>query len=634
MIPADLLRQVALGEVALSADGHLVAYTRRTTAGTADRSAVWLVPYGGGRPRQLTAGTREDRSPRFSPDGRTLAFLSDRDGERHLYVIDVDGGESTPVTAAATLPRGVLEFDWHPDGRRLVVLAEDARSEQVVGERDSGEPTARVIDRLDWRFDGAGLTLHPAHLHVVPRAGGAPRRLTSGAWSATQPRVSPDGATVAFLADRDPDADRRVRSGIHLVPIDGGEPGRLADPAGHVAAIAYQPDGSLLCKARERFPSDDHEHARLYRLGAAGGAELLEPGLDDKLGGSTYTDLFDWQADGGRLTRATTVDDDGRTPLVCDGEVLLDRSCDPLVGALAEAAGRIVGVVSTERQPPEICAIEHGRARALTREGAWLRRVAPDLVLDEFRAGHVTCFVVSPPGSGDQLRATVLAPHGGPTSQWHPLPMLDSILLAQAGYRVLLPNIHGSTGRGRPFVRALRGDWGGVDADDCHSVLDHAVAAGLADPARLGVFGVSYGGFLANWLVGTSDRFAAAVSENGVANNVSSWAGSDCGPAYSAAAGIGDATTPEGVELLWRQSPLRHVSAIRTPLLLLQGEADRRCPPGDAEQLFVALRALGREVSYVLYPESAHEYVGTGRPDRRIDRHTRVIEWFGRWMPA
>ena len=634
MIPADLLRQVALGEVALSADGHLVAYTRRTTAGAADRSAVWLVPYGGGRPRQLTAGTREDRSPRFSPDGRTLAFLSDRDGERHLYVIDVDGGESTPVTAAATLPRGVLEFDWHPDGRRLVVLAEDARSEQVVGERDSGEPTARVIDRLDWRFDGAGLTLHPAHLHVVPRAGGAPRRLTSGAWSATQPRVSPDGATVAFLADRDPDADRRVRSGIHLVPIDGGEPGRLADPAGHVAAIAYQPDGSLLCKARERFPSDDHEHARLYRVGAAGGAELLEPGLDDQLGGSTYTDLFDWQADGGRLTRATTVDDDGRTPLVCDGEVLLDRFCDPLVGALAEAAGRIVGVVSTERRPPEICAIEHGRARALTREGGWLRRVAPDLVLDEFRAGDVTCFVVSPPGSGDQLRATVLAPHGGPTSQWHPLPMLDSILLAQAGYRVLLPNIHGSTGRGRPFVRALRGDWGGVDADDCHAVLDHAVAAGLADPARLGVFGLSYGGFLANWLVGTSDRFAAAVSENGVANNVSSWAGSDCGPAYSAAAGIGDATTPEGVELLWRQSPLRHVSAIRTPLLLLQGEADRRCPPGDAEQLFVALRALGREVSYVLYPESAHEYVGTGRPDRRIDRHTRVIEWFGRWMPA
>jgi dipeptidyl aminopeptidase/acylaminoacyl peptidase len=319
---------------------------------------------------------------------------------------------------------------------------------------------------------------------------------------------------------------------------------------------------------------------------------------------------------------------------VRDGAVLLDRSCDPLVGALAEAAGRIVGVVSTERRPPEICAIENGRARRLTRDGAWLRGALADLDLGEFRAGDITCFTVSPAGAGTEPRATVLVPHGGPTAQWNPLPMLESILLAHAGYRVLLPNIHGSTGRGRPFVQALRGDWGGVDADDCHAVVDHAVAAGLADPARLGVFGLSYGGFLTNWLVGTSDRFAAAVTENGVANNVSSWAGCDVGPTYSAAAGIGDATTPEGVELLWHQSPLRHVSAIRTPLLLLQGEADRRCPPGDNEQLFVALRALGREVSYVLYPESAHEYVGTGRPDRRIDRHTRVIEWFGRWMPA
>ena len=197
--------------------------------------------------------------------------------------------------------------------------------------------------------------------------------------------------------------------------------------------------------------------------------------------------------------------------------------------------------------------------------------------------------------------------------------MLEGILLAHAGYRVLMPNIRGSTGRGRPFVRALRGDWGGVDADDCHAVVDHAVDAGLADPERLGVFGLSYGGFLANWLVGTSDRFAAAVSENGVVNNVSAWAGSDCGPTYSQAAGIGDATTPEGVEDLWRQSPLRHVAAIRTPLLLLQGEADQRCPPGDAEQLFVALRALGREVDLRALP-GVGARVPRHRPSRPADR--------------
>ena len=149
------------------------------------------------------------------------------------------------------------------------------------------------------------------------------------------------------------------------------------------------------------------------------------------------------------------------------------------------------------------------------------------------------------------------------------------------------------------------------------------------------MFGLSYGGFLANWLVGTSDRFAAAVSENGVANNVSAWAGSDCGPTYSASAGIGDATTPEGVELLWRQSPLRHVAAISHAAA---DAAGRGRPALPARRRRAAVRGAagarprGRRTCSI--PESAHEYVGTGTPDRRIDRQTRVIEWFGRWMPA
>ena len=628
--PADLRRQVALGEVALSPDGELVAYTRRTTRGDVDRCAIWLVPYAGGRPRRLTAGEGQDRAPRFSPDGTALAFLSDRgDAGSQLYVIPVDGGEAAQVTSLA---RGVAEFDWHPDGRRFVVVAEDERTDALVGERPDGEPTARVIRRLEWRYDGVGLMLRPYHLHVVGRDGGRPRRLTSGAWSAWSPRVAPDGSAVAFLADLDDDADRRVRDGVHLVPIAGGEPRRLPEPAGHVTAIAYEADGALLCRARERFPHDDDDLPRLYRLAPDGRCEQLEPELDEQLSGTAYCDLFDWAASEGRLTRSTTVDQDGRMPVVRDGEVLLDGAHDPVVGALAEAGDRLVGVVSTGGLPPQVMAIEDGAARPLTREGGRLRATWPQL--DEFRAGDITCFVVSPADAGDEPRATILAPHGGPTFQWHKLPSVEALLLAHAGYRVLLPNPPGSTGRGRAYVRALRGDWGGVDAAGCHTVLDHAVATGLADPSRLGVVGLSYGGFLANWLVGTSDRFAAAVSENGVANNVSAWAGSDVGPTYSAAAGLGDATTPEGVESLWRQSPLRHVANVRTPLLILQGEADHRCPPGDAEQLFVALRALGREVEYVLYPESSHEFASIGRPDRRVDRQARVLAWFARWMPA
>ena len=197
-----------------------------------------------------------------------------------------------------------------------------------------------------------------------------------------------------------------------------------------------------------------------------------------------------------------------------------------------------------------------------------------------------------------------------------------------ARYRVLLPNIRGSTSYGAAWIRPQLGDWGGLDAADVHAAVDHVVALGLADPGRLGVLGLSYGGFMVNWLVGTTDRFGAAVSENGVTNQVSTWANSNSGPEYCRAADMGDVLSADGVARLWRQSPLAHVADVRTPLLLLQAEADRRCPAADAEQLFVALRTLGREVELVLYPDEYHVYAMAGRPDRRVDRMTRMLDWF------
>ena len=146
------------------------------------------------------------------------------------------------------------------------------------------------------------------------------------------------------------------------------------------------------------------------------------------------------------------------------------------------------------------------------------------------------------------------------------------------------------------------------------------------------MLGLSYGGFMVHWLIGTSDRFRAAVSENGVANQVSAWANSDSGVEYNRAASLGDALSAEGVEKLWRQSPLRNVANIRTPLLMLQAGADLRCPPADNEQFFTALRVLGREVEYVLYPDESHVYQATGRPDRRIDRMERMLAWFERHL--
>jgi len=305
-------------------------------------------------------------------------------------------------------------------------------------------------------------------------------------------------------------------------------------------------------------------------------------------------------------------------------------------------AGGVVSVVATvDDRPMELLTVEGSgpRARVRTRTtlgGAWRRGVPwPEMRRVEAPGpgGLIETWIVSPAGAGDGPLPTVVNVHGGPLGAWSPAPSIENVLLASRGYRVILPNIRGSAGYGKAWITPQLGDWGGVDAADVLAAVDHVVGLGLADPARLGILGSSYGGFMANWLIGAApDRFAAAVSEAGVTNQVNDWANTDSGPEYDRMAGLGDLLTEEGVARLWRQSPLRLVGWIRTPLLLLQGESDLRCPAADNEQLFVALRHLGREVEYVLYPTSWHTFAITGRPDRRIDRNERMLAWFDRFL--
>ena len=205
---------------------------------------------------------------------------------------------------------------------------------------------------------------------------------------------------------------------------------------------------------------------------------------------------------------------------------------------------------------------------------------------------------------------------------------MDGLALCAAGYRVLMPNIRGSATFGSGWVKALSASWGAADAEDALAAVDALVERGLADPDRLAVMGLSYGGFLAQWLVGVTDRFAAASSENGVSNQVSTWANSYFGVYYNRRAGLGDPLTDRGMRALWKSSPLRNAARVRTPLLMLQAEEDRICPASDNEQLFTALKVLGRDVELILYPEEHHGMRTSGRPDRRIDRMERLRAWF------
>ncbi len=673
--PAALIRrQVVLEEHDPLPDGSGAVVVRRVVHGETYRSHLLLVPFAGGvtaEPRPLTAGAVRDTNPRVSPDGRRVAFRrsfpDDPDRLTAVMVQALDGGEPWLLWAP---DHGVSEIAWSPDGRQMAFVAAAKESRFIVGKETKGRlVTARRITRADWRWNEVGHRDRWDQVWVGPvREGAAPRQLTRDDTDSRAVAWAPDGRAIAFVADPRPDADLRPLPSIWVVPARGGAPREAVRLAGYAGLPAFSPDGRwLACVGVDVADPLDDEIPGLFVAAFDGGTDAavsppravaLAPDLDRPIGAHNDTDLNGWMASSrpgpwwdGSHGLVTLVSDAGRVqPWRFAFDPTTGRPAGApvrLTGADIAAwtlgvAGGVVSVVATvDERPMELLTVEGSGPRARLRQrttlgGAWRRGVPwPTMrrVLAPGPGGPIEAWIVSPAGAGDGPLPTVVNVHGGPLGGWSPAPSLENVLLASRGYRVILPNIRGSAGYGRAWIRPQLGDWGGVDASDVLAAVDHVVGVGLADPARLGILGLSYGGFMVNWLIGAApDRFAAAVSENGVTNQVNDWANSDSGPDYDRMARLGDPLTEEGVARLWRQSPLRLVSRIRTPLLILQGEADLRCPAADNEQLFVALRHLGREVEYVLYPESWHTFAITGRPDRRIDRNERMLAWFERHL--
>ncbi len=642
----------------------------------------------GASPRRLTDGVVRDAFPRMSPDGRFVAFLRsdpiDDDAPTLLCVIAAGGGRPRVLAPKGRAPglASISELAWSPDGARLAFVASVDPPRTLIGERppigsaatrSSKLPSAlgRRVTRADWRWDEEGHRDHWSHLFVIDHSSSAaPRQVTQGDWGVSSITWHPKGTRVAFVSDRDLERDLRPRTTIWAVDVDSRrrplEPKCLIDAAGGAARPAYSPNGRWLAAVGILEPAPLDDVMTTVLLAPADGSRpplALAPELDRPIGNWTDTDLTGWMVHGN--TGPVWQDEATIVAAVSDrGRALPEKwTIDPRSGALlsdpsesvggddrpwAESVTHWIGVApgrgetftlgTLDGRGLELMSVDLSadrgarRFRTLTSIGtAWQRRfVQPEMRrLDVPGAGGpIETWVASPPGSDDAALPTVIAVHGGPLGAWAPAPHIETIVLVNAGYRVVCPNIRGSAGYGAAWIRPQLGDWGGVDADDVHAALDHVISIGLVDARRVGVFGLSYGGFMVNWLVGTTDRFGAAVSENGVTNQLSSWANSDGGPDFCRASLMGVPFTPDGVEKLWRQSPLRNVADVHTPLLMLQGEADLRCPPHDNEQLFIALRHLGREVEYVLYPDSFHTYAYSGRPDRRIDRMHRVVNWF------
>ena len=686
--PAALIRrQVVLEEHDPLPDGSGAVVVRRFVHGETYRSHLLLVRFAGrasagrraaGRavvpPRPLTAGPVRDSNPRVSPDGRRVAFLrsfpDDPDRPTAVMVLALDSDEPWLLWAPS---HGVSEMAWSPDGRRMAFAAAERENRLVVGPETKGRSvTARRITRADWRWNEVGHRDRWDQVWVGAVRGGAkPRQLTRHDSNARSIAWAPDGRFIAYVTEAGPNADIRPLPSIWAVPSRGGSPREAVRLAGYAGSPAFSPDGRWLACSGVDVPDPlDDEIPGLFVAAfdpdgdGPAPATPLAPDLDLPFGDWNDTDLNGWMASSrpgpcwdGPGALVALVSTAGRVqpwrfgwdPEAGRSVGAPSRLTDAEIASvtLGVASGVVSLVATLDDRPMELLTVaEPGRGsgpsrggrirRHTTLGGAWRRGFAwPGMRRIEVpgAGGPIETWIVSPAGALDEPLPTVVNIHGGPLGAWSPAPSLENVLLASRGYRVILPNVRGGAGYGKAWITPQLGDFGGVDADDVLAAVDHAVDLGLADPARLGILGLSYGGFMVNWLIGAvPERFGAAVCDGGTANQVSAWANTDSGPEYDRMARLGDPLSEAGVASLWRQSPLRLVTRIRTPLLLLQGEADLRCVPADNEQLFVALRHLGREVEYILYPESWHTFAITGRPDRRIDRNERMLAWFDRFL--
>ncbi|MBC7416025.1 MAG: S9 family peptidase, partial [Herminiimonas sp.] len=531
----DVNRIQHLGGLQASPDGQWLSYTVRGAdlGKDKDQTDLWMISGDGSRQVRLTSAGDVSGIPRWSGSSEFLGFLSKRGDEAdkkkgaQLWVLDRRGGESRKLTDIAG---GIEDFAWSPDGTRLVLVVADAdpadTPETMEGWKRKTPPPI-VIDRLHFKQDRDGyLGAQQTHLRLLDMGSGALVALTAGAYSESAPAWSPDGASIAFFSNRagNPDATEE-RSLFVIAAAAGAAPRMLTTTTGERdSAPVWSPDGkSIAFLSGDPVRFSAYQRARLSLIAAAGGAPRV---LGSRLDRAVHAPLS-WSADGQSIT--ATVEDD-RAAFVTRfaiGDERVERLSSGrhlLSDAVTFGAGRLAVLASTAKQPAELHLLEAGQLRPLTHHNdAWLAELRLGTT-DEFTSvssdgTRVNGLVSKPPEyRAGQRYPTVLLIHGGPNSQdahrYHGLREL----MTGNGYVVLQVNYRGSSGRGDAFQKAIYADWGNREVKDLLGAVDWAVAAGIADPARLGLGGWSYGGILTDYTIASDTRFKAAVSGAGSAN--------------------------------------------------------------------------------------------------------------------
>ncbi len=621
----------------LSPDGSRVAFALNRVELDEDgyRSDLWVVRCDGSEPARQLTRSGFDSMPRWSPDGRWLAFrrgAEERPGQLHL--LPLDGGDAVKV---CDHPLGVEEIVWSGDGRSIAYTArrpEPGRYEKGEGARPPAKEAPRRIDRLRYRLDGVGFLLdRPAHLFVVDpfATEPEPRQLTEEDWGFANPVWAPDGEHLVVTTGH-VDDELSLAGDLFAVALDKGLR-RITCSTTSVGPAAFSADGEVVYY----LGADD-----LRRGGRS--TSLFSVPFDGSREPTRLTDPESWDlSDSHAVSKLVATAGDLLAPAGHRGAVDVVRIAETApkperVGAEGAhmvldfaACGRTVAaVLATAASAGEIAVLRDDEWAVLTDVGVGLAGATSLLPLEELSTqapdGYpVHGWLVCPPGEGPH--PVVLAIHGGPATQYGYVLFDEAQVYAAAGYAVVLGNPRGSSGYGQSHTQAILGDLGNLDRADLLALLDHALKDARLDPERVGVMGGSYGGFMTTWLAAhEGSRFKAAISERAV-NAWDSFTGSSDIGWFFTALTCGD--DPAGQA---RQSPLAYADEIEIPMLIIHSENDWRCPIEQAQRLFVHLKKRGVPVEMLVFPGEGHELSRAGLPSHRLARFEAVLDWWSRHL--
>lgn len=626
----DDLRLKRIGQARLSPDGRQAVYELTEVDLDAEHTStsLWLVDLASGANRRLTYGPASDTNPDWSPDGSQIAFLSDRSGVRQVYILPVDGGEARKLTDR---PRGVDQGPrWSPDGEQIAFSAHPATER-----RDPSAPYR--VTRFVWRFDGLGnLDDAVQDVFVQPVDGGEARQLTDDAQVNVDLHWSPDGQRILCRTLHDPDRAEFFSSKVRLVGLDGTIQEVLPIDWGLINNALWSADGERILVLAS---TGTHTMATKYDLWSID----PETGKADNRTADFAPGLA-WQTDaivtdGQRVWSAATWS--GRAEIY-SFSLTGTPEADKLLGGdrtltILDADSRqLLFRAATPTDPGTLCVagLDGSDERPLVQPNVeqFGQIQFPQLERLTFAADDGTEIEgwVWLPVTGTAPYPTVLYIHGGPHGAYGYDYNHDHQVLAGAGYAVLFINPRGSRGYGDAFATALSGNWGVLDHRDLLAGVDHVVERGIADPDRLGVAGLSYGGFSTCFMVGQTRRFKAAVAENPITNLVSRYGTADMG-AWGSLSEIGG-KPHEIPEVYQRCSPVTYAHTCTTPTLLIQAEDDYRCPIGQSEEFYYHLKANGCVTEMVRYPGVPHVASISGPVPVRMSQNAELLGWMNRFV--